>query len=46
VIALWGVLPLITTVPCCRVGSSNIGSEGAVALAGALQVNNSVTKFE
>jgi hypothetical protein len=44
-IALRGVLSLITTVPYCSLGSNNIGSEGAVALAGALQVNSAVPRL-
>jgi hypothetical protein len=44
-IALRGVLSLITTVLYCSLRDNEIGSEGAVALAGALQVNSSVTKL-
>jgi hypothetical protein len=41
-----GVLTLITTAPYRSLNHNNIGSEGAVALAGALEVNHSVTKLE
>jgi hypothetical protein len=44
-IALRGVLSSITTVPYYSLASNNIGSEGAVALAGALKVNSSVTSL-
>jgi hypothetical protein len=40
------MLSLMTVVPYCSLGSNNIGSEGAVALAGVLEVKSTVTKLE
>jgi hypothetical protein len=45
-IAVRGVLSLVTTVPYCSLWSNDIGSGGAVALAGALEVNSSVTELK
>jgi hypothetical protein len=39
----FGVLYLVTAVLFCSLGDNNIGGEGAVALAGALSVNKSIT---
>jgi hypothetical protein len=46
VIALLGVLSLVTTALYCSLDGNNIGSEGAVALSGALQVNSSITDLK
>jgi hypothetical protein len=45
-IAIRGVLFVITTVPYGSLDSNNIGIEGAVALAEALEVNSSVTELQ
>jgi hypothetical protein len=41
-----GVLFIIAVVPYCSLGWNKIGDEGAVALAGALNVNSWVTALK